>query len=132
MMVWFGIFPTWGVLALPLFLLLALMTPLAVSLFLIGYECEVPGCTPHHPLSRPILDVRLAGGLSSQPSAGEVAASYGLNPMVGVIDGFRWALLGRSSPDFGLMAIIAAVVLASLLGGIVYFKRMERIFADVI
>ena len=57
---------------------------------------------------------------------------YGLNPMVGVIDGFRWALLGEVRPDFGLMAVSTAVVLALLLGGIVYFKRMERTFADVI
>ena len=57
---------------------------------------------------------------------------YSLNPMVGVIEGFRWALLGKERPDFMVMAISSIVVLALLAGGIVYFKRMERTFADII
>jgi lipopolysaccharide transport system permease protein len=57
---------------------------------------------------------------------------YSLNPMAGVIEGFRWALLGKGSPDFMVIAISSSVVLALLLGGIVYFKRMEQTFADVI
>jgi lipopolysaccharide transport system permease protein len=57
---------------------------------------------------------------------------YSLNPMAGVIEGFRWALLGKQSPDFGVMAVSATVVLVLLLGGIVYFKRMEKTFADVV
>ncbi len=57
---------------------------------------------------------------------------YSLNPMVGVIEGFRWALLGKESPDFKLIAVSTAVVVALLLGGLVYFKRIERTFADVV
>ena len=57
---------------------------------------------------------------------------YSLNPMVGVIEGFRWALLGKGNVNFTMMAVNAAVVLALLFGGIVYFKRMEQTFADVI
>ena len=57
---------------------------------------------------------------------------YSLNPMVGVIEGFRWALLGKQSPDFGVMAVSATVVLVLLSGGIVYFKRMEKTFADIV
>jgi len=57
---------------------------------------------------------------------------YSLNPMAGVIEGFRWALLGKESPDFGVIAVSTIVVVALLLGGIVYFKRMERTFADVV
>jgi lipopolysaccharide transport system permease protein len=57
---------------------------------------------------------------------------YSLNPMAGVIEGFRWALLGTHSPDFRVMATSAVVVLALLLGGMVYFRWMERSFADVI
>jgi len=55
-----------------------------------------------------------------------------INPMTGVIEGFRWALLGKESPDFGVIAVSTIVVVALLLGGIVYFKRMERTFADVV
>ena len=132
MMVWFGIFPTWGVLALPLFLLLALMTALAVSLFLSAMNVKyrdvrhtIPFLVQFWMYASPV-----AYPVSLVPEKWRLL--YGLNPMVGVIDGFRWALLGKSSPDFGPMAVSAAVVLALLLGGIVYFKRMERIFADVI
>ena len=57
---------------------------------------------------------------------------YSLNPMVGVIEGFRWALLGKSSPDFTVMAVGSAIVLLLLAGGLVYFKRVESSFADVI
>jgi lipopolysaccharide transport system permease protein len=57
---------------------------------------------------------------------------YSLNPLVGVVEGFRWALLGKESPDFSIMAVSAVAVLVVLLGGLVYFKKMEQTFADVI
>src|SRR5262249_3053120 len=57
---------------------------------------------------------------------------YSLNPMVGVIEGFRWALLGKQAPHFGVMAVSLGVVVALLVGGVLYFKHMERPFADVI
>ncbi len=57
---------------------------------------------------------------------------YSLNPMVGIIEGFRWALLGKARPDFLVMAISTAAVIALLVGGVVFFRRMERTFADVI
>jgi lipopolysaccharide transport system permease protein len=57
---------------------------------------------------------------------------YSLNPMVGVIEGFRWALLGKQSPDLHAMGVSLAVILVLLGGGLIYFKKMERSFADVI
>ena len=57
---------------------------------------------------------------------------YGLNPMTGVVEGFRWALLGTPAPDWGMMAVSAGVVAALLVGGVLYFRRMERTFADVV
>ncbi len=57
---------------------------------------------------------------------------YSLNPMVGVIEGFRWALLGTSHPDFRAMVISVAFIAASLTLGVVYFRKMERSFADLI
>jgi lipopolysaccharide transport system permease protein len=57
---------------------------------------------------------------------------YSLNPMVGVIEGFRWALLGKESPDFLIMAVSLVVVLITLIGGVIYFKKSEETFADVI
>jgi lipopolysaccharide transport system permease protein len=52
--------------------------------------------------------------------------------MAGVIEGFRWALLGKESPDFMMMTISGAVVMLLLLGGVIYFNRMEQTFADII
>jgi lipopolysaccharide transport system permease protein len=57
---------------------------------------------------------------------------YSLNPMTGVIEGFRWALVGNLAPDFGLMGASTVAVLIVLMGGIVYFKNAERTLVDVV
>ena len=57
---------------------------------------------------------------------------YALNPMVGVIEGFRWALLGQASPDVGVMLVSLLAVIGLLVGGLLFFHRMEQTFADVI
>jgi lipopolysaccharide transport system permease protein len=57
---------------------------------------------------------------------------YSLNPMTGVIEGFRWALLGRGTPDILPLALSLAVVLVLLFSGILFFKRLEETFADVV
>jgi lipopolysaccharide transport system permease protein len=62
----------------------------------------------------------------------EWRALYGVNPMVGVVEGFRWSLLGQTRP-LGVSAVISAAVTGLVfLGGLVYFKRMEKTFADVV
>ncbi|HEV8722677.1 MAG TPA: ABC transporter permease [Candidatus Binatia bacterium] len=132
MMIWFGISPTWGVLALPLFLSLAFLTALSVGLWLsaihvrfrdVGYL--IPFLTQFWMYASPV-----AYSVSMVPE--EWRLLYSLNPMAGVIEGFRWALLGKESPDFGVMAVSATVVLALFAGGIIYFKAMEKTFADVV
>ena len=132
MMIWFGITPTWGVLALPLFLFLALVTALAVSLWLSALNVRyrdvghtIPFLTQLWMFASPVVY-----SVSLIPERWRLL--YSLNPMVGVIEGFRWALLGKASPDFGVMAVSTTVMLAVLLGGVVYFKQMERTFADVV
>jgi lipopolysaccharide transport system permease protein len=57
---------------------------------------------------------------------------YGLNPMVGVIEGFRWALLGRTAPDPLVMVASVVALFAVIMAGLVYFRRMERQFADIV
>jgi len=132
MMAWFGIAPTWGMLALPLFLLLALATALAVGLWLsalnvryrdVGYT--IPFLIQVWMYASPVVYP-----VSLVPEKWPLL--YSLNPMAGVIEGFRWALLGKESPDFRVMTASAVVVMVLLLGGIVYFRRMERTFADVV
>jgi lipopolysaccharide transport system permease protein len=63
--------------------------------------------------------------------AGILRTVYSLNPMAGVIGGFRWAILGERAPDYTI-GISLLVVLLLLVGGLYYFKRMERTFADVV
>jgi len=132
MMVWFGIAPTWGVLVLPLFLLLALVTALAVGLWLSALNVKyrdvrytIPFLVQFWLYASPV-----AYPVSLVPEQWRLL--YSLNPMAGVIEGFRWALLGKASPDFGVMVVSTVVVLILLFGGLVYFTRMERIFADVV
>jgi lipopolysaccharide transport system permease protein len=57
---------------------------------------------------------------------------YSLNPMVSVVEGFRWAMLGKAAPDWTLMGISTGVTLLLLVGGLYFFRRMEGTFADVI
>ena len=57
---------------------------------------------------------------------------YGLNPMAGVIEGFRWALLGKAPPDWDMVAVSLVVVAFLLVGGVMFFRRVERTFADLI
>jgi len=132
LMVWFGIAPTLGIVVLPLFLLLALVTALTVSLFLSALNVRyrdvrhaIPFFIQFWMYASPVVY-----SVSLIPERWRLL--YSLNPMVGVIEGFRWALLGKASPDFEVMAMSAAVVLVLFFGGIVYFKRMERTFADIV
>jgi lipopolysaccharide transport system permease protein len=132
MMAWFGIAPTWGVLALPLFLLLALATALAVGLWLSALDVRYRdvGYTIPFVVQIWMYASPVAYPVSLVPERWRLL--YSLNPMAGVIEGFRWALLGTGNPDFGVMTASAVVVMALLLGGIVYFRQMERTFADVV
>jgi lipopolysaccharide transport system permease protein len=57
-------------------------------------------------------------------------ALYGINPMVGVVEGFRWALLGKGSPPGVLMGVSVLAAMLLLVSGLYYFRRMERTFAD--
>ena len=59
-------------------------------------------------------------------------ALYSLNPLVGVVDGFRWAMLGQAAPDWSMLAVSSAVVMVLLVTGLYYFRRVEQTFADII
>ncbi len=132
MMMWFGFTPTMSVLALPLFLLLALLTALAVGLWLTALDVKyrdvhyaIPFFIQLWMFASPVVYP-----VSLVPA--KWRALYSLNPMAGVIEGFRWALLGKESPHFGVIGVSAVAVALLLFAGLVYFKRMERTFADVV
>jgi lipopolysaccharide transport system permease protein len=132
MMGWYAIVPTWKIIALPGFLLLALLTALAVGLWLSALNVRyrdvrhtIPFLVQVWMYASPVVY-----SLSLVPD--QWRAIYGLNPMVGVIEGFRWALLGQENPDLSVMMVSGGMVIILLLGGLIFFGRMERTFADVI
>jgi lipopolysaccharide transport system permease protein len=132
MMLWFNIVPTWDAIALPIFLLLTLITALAVGLWLSALNVRYRDVGHTIPF---LIQVWMFLSPVAYPASlvpEKWRLLYSLNPMAGVIEGFRWALVGKESPAFELIAISTGIVVALLLGGLVYFKRMERTFADVI
>ena len=129
MIAWYRIPLTLNVLALPFFILLVVCTALAVSVWLSALNVRYRDVRHTIPF---LLQVWMFASPISYPVSmvTEWRLLYSLNPMVGVIEGFRWALLGKQSPDFGVVAVSTAVVVVLLAAGVVYFRQMERTFAD--
>jgi lipopolysaccharide transport system permease protein len=130
MMAWYRITPTVSVLALPFFVVLALCTALAVSVWLSALNVRYRDVRHTIPF---LLQVWMFASPISYPISiipERWRLLYSLNPLVGVIEGFRWALLGKESPDFAAIAVSTAVVMVLLAVGLMYFRQMERTFAD--
>ena len=132
MMLAYGIVPSAAILTLPLFVLLAAASALAVGLWLSALNVlyrDVRYVIPFLvQLWLFVSPVAYPSSLVPEPWD----AVYGLNPMAGVIDGFRWALLGQAEPPGLMLAVSVASIAALLVGGLLYFRRMERSFADVV
>lgn len=131
MMAGYHIYPTARIIWLPLFLLLAVLTSLGVSLWLAAMSVQfrdvrymVPFLTQAWLFLTPIA---YPSSMLAQPWR----TLYGINPMAGVVDGFRWALLGTAMPPMPMIAVSAIVALGLFIGGVYYFRRMEKSFADV-
>jgi homopolymeric O-antigen transport system permease protein len=132
MMIWYGIAPTWGALSLPVFILLALSAAFSVGLWLSALNVkyrDVGHAIPFF-VQLWLFASPVAYSVTMIPEKWQLL--YSLNPMAGVIEAFRWALLGKQHPDFSVIAVSAVMVFVLLLGGLVYFKRTERTFADVV
>ncbi|MBI3306453.1 MAG: ABC transporter permease [Candidatus Omnitrophica bacterium] len=132
MMFYYGIVPTHAIFFLPLFLILTLASSLAVGLWLSAFNVQfrdvryiVPFLIQFWLFATPI-----AYPSSLVPDAWKPL--FGLNPMAGVVEGFRWVLLGANRPDIGMLIVSSLTVFALLIGGLIYFRRMERSFADII
>ena len=133
MMLYYGITPPPGAIAaVPLFIILALLTALAAGLWLSAMNAvyrdvqyAVPFLTQFWLFITPV-----AYPASLVPE--RFRWLFGLNPMAGVVEGFRWALLGKARPDGALLALSTTAVIALLLGGLLYFRRMEREIADLV
>jgi lipopolysaccharide transport system permease protein len=129
---WFVFQPSWTFALLPLFVIAAVTTALAIGLWLSALNVQyrdvryvVPFLTQFWMFATPV-----AYPSSIVPE--KWRALYGLNPMAGVVEGFRWAILGTASPSWGLMAVSSLVVVVLLVSGLLYFRRLERTFADVV
>jgi len=132
MMCWYGMLPTANIIWLPFLLLLVMVTALGVGLWLSALNVHyrdvrhmIPFLTQFWMFATPIA---YSSSLLPEPWR----TLYGLNPLVGVVEGFRWALLGTETAPGPLMLVSTAVALALLVSGAFYFRRMEKYFADVI
>ena len=132
MMAYYGVRPTWAIVTLPAFLLLAMLTALGVGLWLSALNVKYRDVryTIAFLIQFWLFATPVAYSSSIVPARWR--ALYGLNPMAGVVEGFRWALLGKSTGPGALLAVSVAVVILILIGGLYYFRRMEAEFADVV
>src|SRR5712691_7816178 len=132
MMFFYGIMPTVNALWLPLLLVLALVTALGVGLWLAAMNVQfrdvrytVPFLTQFWLFATPIA---YPSSLLAEPWR----TLYGINPMVGVVEGFRWALLGTETAPGPIVIVSCLAALGLLASGALYFRRMEKTFADVV
>ena len=130
MMLYYGIVPGPAVFALPAFVLLAAATALGVGLWLSALNVEYRDVRYTVPFLIQFWLFLTPVAYSSSLVPERWRALYGLNPMTGVVEGFRWALLGKAPPG-AVLLVSTASVLVLLLGGLFYFRRMERRFADI-
>lgn len=133
MMLWYGFSPDWRLLILPLLMLLVFLTALGVGLWIAALTVKYRDFRYITPF---IVQMGLyvsPVGFSSTIVPEQWRLLYSINPMVGIIDGFRWALLAGQTPLYwpGLLLSLA-VTLVLLISGTIYFRKTERSFADLI
>ncbi len=136
MMVYYGIAPAAGAALLPLYLLLALVTAIGVGLWLSALNVHyrdirylIPFLTQFWMLASP-LAYEASEVFTRLPEAWQWL--YALNPLVGVVEGFRAALLGTEVYSASFIWVSVASALLILLTGVFYFRSMERTFADTV
>jgi len=132
MMVWYGIRPTVAFAIFPVFVLLALIAALAVGLWLSALNVKYRDVGHTVPLLVQVwmFVSPVAYPISKVPEKWRFL--YSINPIVGVLGGFRWAVLGTPPPDPWALLIGVVALAVILTGGLFYFRRMEQTFADVV
>ena len=132
MMAWYRIAPTKGVLALPLFIGIAMLAALGVGTWFTALNVRYRDVKFVIPFLVQIWMYASPVAYSTSLIPEKWQWIYGLNPMVGVIEGFRWAMLGKAAPSITLLLIPSLIIIAILISGLYYFKKMEKTFADII
>jgi len=132
MMLFYGIVPTINIVWLPVFIFLALITALGVGLWLAAINVQIRDVGSIVPFLVQfwLFATPIAYPSSLLPEPWHTV--YGLNPMAGVVEGFRWALLGLDTAPGPIVLVSAVVAIIVFIGGLFYFQRMETIFADVV
>lgn len=132
MMLIYGVTPGWPIICLPFLMALALLTALAVGLWLSALNVQYRDVSHIIPV---LIQIWMYASPVVYPLEIITNPTYrlllGLNPMSGVIQGFRWALLGKNPPDI-IFIVSLIIVLVILFTGLIYFRHMERSFADTI
>jgi lipopolysaccharide transport system permease protein len=131
-MFWYGVIPSWRLLATPLLLADAGLLALAMGLWLGPINVRFRDVQHTLPFMIQVwmYATPIVYSLNIIPT--EWRWLYSLNPMVGVIEGFRWASFGRGNPDLVAIVLSFLIVVVLLAGGLIFFRRMERSFADLI
>ncbi len=132
MMAFYGVMPSWEALLIPMFLLLIVLTSLAVSLWLAALFVRFRDIGAAMPLVTQMWMFATPVVYPASLVPEQWRWLYYLNPLVGVIEGFRWALLKAPPPGLERIAVTVVFVIGLLLLGMSYFNRMERKFVDVI
>lgn len=132
LMAWYGVVPGPAALLLPVFILMAMITALSVGLWLTALNVKYRDITLLVPFVAQIWMYASPIAYSMTIVPEKWRWIYALNPMVSVVEGFRWALLGKAPPDMLSMAVSFGIVLILFISGFAYFRRTERTFADVI
>ena len=132
MMAIYGVSPTWKLLIIPPLMIVAALLALAIGLWLGPINVRFRDIKHTLPF---LIQIWMYASpivypLSMVPRQWQEL--YSLNPMVGVIEGFRWAVFNRGEPNVMALATSGVVILVLLVGGLIFFRRMERTFADVI
>lgn len=130
LMAWYGVWPGWEVLLAPLFILLALASAMAVALWLSAFNAKYRDVQQAMPFLTQIwmFITPVIYPTSMIPDGWKWL--FMLNPMVSVIDGFRWSLLGVRPPDMTSLVVSSLSILVLSVGGLLYFARFEKDFVD--
>ena len=132
MMLYYDIVPGLALLTLPLFAVLALAAALSVGLWFSALNVKYRDVRYTIPFLAQFWLFVTPVAYSSSLVPAKWQTIYGINPMVGVVEGFRWALLSKSAPPGSMLIVSVAATAVLLVGGLFYFRRMEKTFADIV
>lgn len=132
LMLFYGVAPSRAAWTLPVFLMLAAVSALGIGLWLSALNVRYRDVRYAIPFLIQLWFLATPVMYPSSLLPNNWRRLYGINPMAGIVEGFRWGLLGATEPPVQLLLVSIAIILVALVGGFYYFRRMEATFADVV